>query len=197
MTVALVLGGGGTLSGDVEAYTAAGGTWDGVVACNDAIPWWPHELTAGVSLHCRYFDIAEGRRWRVRRLKAGYPDAEHWFGHEQARRQKPPPYVKFTNYLFPGTQHSGSSGLFACKVALVDLGFDNAVLCGIPMTPTPHMPGTTHEDTPWEAATGKHGNGGFRAQWPTVPDEYLARMRSMSGWTRQFLGAPDILTKAA
>lgn len=191
VTTALVLGGADTLPADVAAYRAAGGRWDGVVACNDAIVWWPEALDAGVSLHCRYFDRARDRRWRTRRLEAGYPDAPRWFGHAAA--VDPPEFVTLTDYELPGQVpgKSGSSGLFAAKVALIDLGFDEVVFCGVPMTPTPHIPGTAQQDAAWRSAEG------FRRQWFKVEPAYLARMRSMSGWTRETLGAPDILTRAA
>lgn len=75
---------------------------------------------------------------------------------------------------------AGSSGYFGVEVAKY-LGADRIVLCGIPMTPTPHM----DSDEPWEMAN---------AHWKHWLREYakgrLHAVRSMSGRTRRLLGAP-------
>lgn len=183
MKTCLVLGGGGTLHGDIRSYD---GPVDGVVACNDAGIEWDGKLDAWVSLHPRYFEL---KNWYAKRKEKGYPDAEIMFGiHEAKTGILATPgflseHITFTSYCFPGHSRSGSSGLFAAKVALVNLGFDRAVLCGIPMTTTPHFWDQTK--APWKAAEG------FRAEWLNIPKEYRDRMRSMSGWTRNLLGGPN------
>ena len=75
----------------------------------------------------------------------------------------------------------GSSGLFATKVALIDLNYDSVVLCGIPMTETPHI------DRPknWRQANG------FRKNWLRLSDETKSRIKSMSGWTKEQFGGPE------
>lgn len=176
MRVALVLGGGSGLQADVAAY---GGKFDGVVACNDAGMWWPGALDGWVSLHPQFW---ESRGWRKSREDSGYPAPANFYAHENARNLIPDKIVK-TDYRFPGQQHSGSSGLFAAKVALVDLGFDRVVLCGVPMTKTPHF---------WDKnQINWHPAESFRNQWLDLPQEYLDRMRSMSGWTKVLLGPPE------
>jgi hypothetical protein len=186
LTTALVLGGGDTLFEDIDRYRAEhGGHYDGVVACNDAGTVWPETLDAWVSLHCRYFVQKD---WRKKRAEAGYPEALRHYGHLQAFRGSLGEKAGLTrdliatDYLFPGQDKSGSSGLFAAKVALIDLGFDRAVLCGVPMSNGPHF--WDAEKKPWAP------NEGFRRQWLTVPQEYRDRMTSMSGWSRVLLGAP-------
>lgn len=174
MRTALVLGGGACLHDDIAAYR---GPVDGVIACNDAGAEWPGELDAWVSLHPRHWT---GKGWKAKREANGYPPARAYYAHESARPPVPDD-VTVTDYLFPGQDKSGSSGCFAAKVALVDLGFDRAVLCGIPLTVTPHFYG----GEPWSHAES------YRRQWLTVPEEYRNRMRSMSGWTRVLLGGPD------
>lgn len=183
MKTALVLGGAACLHDDLAAYR---GPVDGVVACNDAGAEWPGELDAWVSLHPRHWTVklrvagVLQEAWKTKRAERGYPPARAYYAHQSARPPVPDD-VTVTDYRFPGQDKSGSSGLFAAKVALVDLGFDRAVLCGIPLTETPHFYG----GEPWRSAEA------YRRQWLTVPEEYRDRMRSMSGWTAVLLGKPE------
>jgi len=180
MKTALVLGGASCLRADIEAYA---GPFQGVVACNEAGAEWDGALDAWVSLHPMNFI---GKGWIEKRSG---PPARRLLAHEESKRamwqDRYPAGIAFTDYRFPGQNRSGSSGLFAAKVALVDLGFDRAVLCGVPLTETPHF--FDRED--WRGAEG------FRSSWLALPEEYRDRMRSMSGWTRTLLGAPEIETK--
>jgi len=190
MRTALVLGGAACLWDDIHAFWGLHGfdpapgnlvapekPWQGVVACNDAGAEWPGALDAWVTLHPRFWDR---KGWKAKRAANGFPPARAYYAHEAARPPVPDD-VTVTDYLFPGQDKSGSSGLFAAKVALIDLGFDRAVLCGIPLTRTPHFFG----GEPWRSAEN------YRRQWLTVPEEYRARMRSMSGWTAVLLGRPE------
>lgn len=175
MRTALVLGGASCLARDVLSYC---GPVDGVVACNEAGIWWPRRLDAWVSFHPRYF---ERKGWRARRAEAGYSEALRYLSQEEARPPCPD-YVTFTSYLLPGQDKSASSGIFSAKVALVDLGFDRVVLCGVPMDSQHHF--WDESEAPWRPAQD------FAEQVKTIDPEWRARMRSMSGWTREFLGAP-------
>jgi hypothetical protein len=185
MTTCLVLGGADCLHADLDAYT---GQIDGVIACNEAGAEWPGELDAWVSLHPNYF---EAKGWRQSRANNGYPDAKRYFGHEEWRINESkgnlPPGMEFTDYRFPGQTRSGSSGLFAAKVALIDLGFDTAVFCGIPMTHTPHFYG----GDPWKYAHN------YQQIMLDLDKQYRNRMRSMSGWSRILLGVPEQRKDAA
>ena len=87
----------------------------------------------------------------------------------------------FTEFRFPGQTGTGSSGLFALKVALVDLGFDRAVLCGVPIS---EMAGHVTNGPVWGDAPH------YREAWTEAAPEIIGRARSMSGWTRDLLGAP-------
>ena len=170
MKTALVLGGADCLEADVRDMRAMGVVFDGVVACNDAGYWWPHELDAWVSLHPEKLGP-----WRSKRNDKGYPPCKQFFAHRDARD-----YVAGTKYQFPGQSNSASSGCFAAKVALIDLGFDRAVLCGVPLVKSPHF----FDSKDWAAAES------FRRGFLQVPQEYLDRMRSMSGFTKDLLGPP-------
>lgn len=177
MTVCLVLGGAACLHDDIAAYD---GPVDSVVACNDAGAEWPGELAAWVSLHPEYLDI---KGWRQKRAERGYPPAKRYIGHLewQRRGRKNPDWLEFSDYRFPGQERSGSSGLFAAKVALIDLGFDRAVFCGVPLTHSPHF----FDSKVWPFAHS------YQEIIETLDPQYRARLRSMSGWTRDFLGSPE------
>lgn len=178
--VALVLGGAGGVWRDIDAAMALG-EYDGVVACNDIGTAWPGRLDAWVTLHPD--KMAD---WIKAREAAGHPPADRivvydtYAEREQHRVGLKPDLV--VPYRFPGQQSSGSSGLFAAKVALVDLGFDRAVACGIPMDgDRGHFFGGAR----WNGAQ-RH-----RAGWKEALPHIRDRLRSMSGWTSELLGAPD------
>lgn len=177
MRVALVLGGAGCLWDDVRAALAIG-RFDGVVACNDAGAVWPGRLDGWATLH-----PANMPRWAEQRAKAGFPRAGRVLTHHQARPGRIPAcFDDTTEYRFPGQTVTGSSGLFAAKVALVDLGFDRAVLCGVPMQAAP---GHFFDAKPWDGVAS-HRQGWLQAM-PAIKD----RIRSMSGWTAETLGFAD------
>lgn len=177
MKTALVLGGGGCLWSDVREAMALG-RFDVVVACNDAGTVWPGRLDAWVSLHPEKMGM-----WRARREKAGHPAPGRVFAATEARPDRVPVNVdETTDYLFPGQLASGSSGLFAAKVALIDLGADRAVLCGIPMMV---KGGHFFDPTHWLGANS------HRQGWLEAMPQITGRVRSMSGWTADQLGRPD------
>jgi hypothetical protein len=172
MTVALVLGGAACLQDDLDAALALG-EFDGVVAANDAGAWWPGLLDGWCSLHPQKL-----AKWCAARAERGYPPASRLFGHQNETRKTPG--TEYTDHRFPGQLHPGSSGLFALKVALYDLGFSRAVCCGMPMDMQPHFYGGQG----WNGAKS-HLKGWLEAL-PTIK----SRARSMGGWTADLLGWP-------
>ena len=147
------------------------GDFDFVIACNDVGAIWPGHLSAWVSLHPEKLG-----RWRDQRRANGHPEAARHMTHGDYL----PSWAEQTEFRFPGQDRSGSSGLFAVKVALMELGAERAVLAGIPLERSSHF----FDREQWEAAVG------YRAAWESLRPCYRARMRSMSGWTAQLLGAP-------
>lgn len=170
MRIALCLGGAACLSKDVAAVPIE---YHGVIACNDAGVWWSGELDAWATLHPENME-----EWVARRRSNGLPDAKKIISHSVGRRGSGVNVL--TDLKFPGMKYAGSSGLFMAKVALVDLGFDGVLLCGVPLTKTPHF----FDDVKWDCSEQ------YREEWSHIPDRYRVRMRSMSGWTRNFLGGP-------
>jgi len=178
LRTALVLGGAGNVWTDIDAALDLG-EFSGVVACNDAGAAYPGDLDAWVSLHGEKFGI-----WASARVAAGYSWPSAILAHMEASSTKglPPCVTGRTEFRFPGQPTTGSSGLFALKVALIDLGFDQAVLCGVPLSAEP---GHFFDTAAWTAAAA-HKRG-----WHEALPHIKHRARSMSGWTKEVLGSPD------
>lgn len=171
------MGGGHTLLSDLARVAEMGLQYDAVFACNDAGAEWAGPLEGWVTLHPEKL-----HKWVAKRQANGYEPARRLYAHRAHKAgQHMPEGIRATSFSFPGQKSAGSSGCFVAKVALVDCGFDQVVLCGIPMTQSPHF----FDDKDWRSANG------FRRQWFHIDRRYLHRMRSMSGWTRVLLGAPD------
>ena len=150
------------------------GPFDGAVACNEAGTWWPDKLDGWVSLHSPKIV-----GWARQRSANGFPPAKRMAGHVNETSRKNPA-LEFVDHLFQGQLHIGSSGLFAVKFALIDLGFDRAVCCGMPMDEQAHFFGPI----PWTGA--KSHRRGWEEAFPAIRD----RVRSLSGWTAELLGRP-------
>lgn len=157
----------------------ASGAWDELVrasaiapvrhifAVNDAAMHYPGRLDAFVTLHPEKLS-----GWLGARRTAGLPEPGTVIAHTAA-----PMVTEVVDYKWPEQQSSGSSGLFAAKVALerTDL---SVVLCGVPMDASrAHF----FNGQPWEEVNQ------FRAAWEQVKPR-LMRVRSMSGWTAELLG---------
>lgn len=83
----------------------------------------------------------------------------------------------------------GTSGLFAVQVAIKTLGFAGVIVAGVPID---HVAGTTYKLEPRYA--GKWANGyedRYRSGWRLALPHIKDRVRSMSGWTKELLGAPS------
>ena len=115
----------------------------------------------------------------------GLPPAERLLGPAGRPTPAHGPELRLTGYAeskLPGQTFSGSSSLFAVKVAF-DLGFDRIILAGCPMSDeASHIrdPGK-----PWKGA------GAHRRGWVQVIPQLEGRVRSLSGWTMAVLGRPD------
>jgi hypothetical protein len=147
--------------------------WPGpVIAANDIAVHWPHQLDHLVSLHAEKI-----QRWRRARTKAGYPDGYLVWLTENS---------KLSDRLLP-FRHKGSSGMYAPRVAK-EVGATGSVLCGVPLTISQHFRESgehkigmrwPHAEKYWEV-------------WQACEKELRAwNVKSMSGRTRQLLGAPD------
>ncbi len=78
---------------------------------------------------------------------------------------------------------SGGSGIFGAKV-MMDDGY-RVILAGIPMNDDPHF---LHHET-WKDGNWK-GVGSFLPGFEKATPHMLGKAKSMSGFTKQKLGAP-------
>lgn len=138
-----------------------------LVAVNDAACHYPGHLDAFVTLHPEKLS-----GWLGARRTAGLPEPGAVIAHTAA-----PHVTEVVNYQWPGQTGSGSSGLFATKIALERTALP-VVLCGVPMqAERAHF----FNDQPWTDVDQ------FRAAWVAMKGR-LGRARSMSGWTADLLG---------
>lgn len=145
---------------------------DAFFVTNDMIPLWPERIDYVCSLHPE--KVAD---WLSERHKKGLPSPGEIWCHKIAGPR---------GLVHKGVDHTtndwaGSSGLFAAKVAL-EQGFGKIVTCGVPLDSE-----RTHiaRKRIWSAAHA------FRSGWKRNHDKLRDKVRSMSGWTKEFLGAPS------
>lgn len=166
----LVLGGGASVWKDVEAAKALG-SFEGVVGCNDAGVDWPGALDAYCTLHPNKMQA-----WRTKREAKGHPPAKVYIAHQEDKGVD-----RIEHYRWPEMKTSGSSGLYAVKIAM-ELGFERIVLCGVPLTNENHY----FDSKAWKQANT------FKEAWLAVKEtRLLGRVKSFSGWTAEQLGTPD------
>jgi hypothetical protein len=174
----LVLGGGAEVWDDVHAWEAIyGREWDGlVIAANDIGCWWPRRLDHWVSLHPNKF-----AGWVALRQTNGFlPAGEKW---GRPGRHLEPVTWDHEIQQWPG----GSSGLLAVQVAQT-LGVARVILCGVPMTTSAHFAESRENFGPlWYASAGHW------YAWARHRPHLQGWVRSMSGRTREILGAPTLL----
>lgn len=163
----LILGGAACVWDDADKALALG-EYDAVMAVNDMIADWPGRLDYAVTLHPDKLPD-----WLRRRKQKGNPGRPQTWAHKGSG-QKTPVDCQAQDW-------AGSSGLLGVRIGLME-GFGRIVLAGVPMEPT-----SAHyfDAKPW--TDGKR----YRSGWIAHKDEIAPYVRSMSGWTREFLGAPD------
>lgn len=169
----ICLGSAESMGADLAAAAALGiepGPWV-LVAVNHAAKVWPGPLPHWATLHGDSL-----RTWTMQRQRLGLPPAGRLWTAE--RRGRP---VGIEVETAPNW--GGSSGLLAVSVALNQLRAERVVLCGIPMDIR-----QGHFDQPGKLWTD---GGNYRHAWLRRLAEMKDRVRSMSGWTREQLGAPD------
>jgi len=173
---ALVLGGGAGVWDEVLTLEALlGHQWSElIVAANDVGAHWPRELHHWCTLHPQKM-----KGWMQKRADYGFSNGFVTWGRNVKHCDRS------IHEMWPG----GSSGLLAVQVACV-VGATHVVLCGVPMTATPHFRESTEEHIVDGARLWRHADKHWRA-WERERERLQPIVRSMSGRTRDMLGAPD------
>lgn len=143
--------------------------WKGeTMAINDVGQFLHEELAHWVTLHPEYLP-----GWRFYRERHGYP---------RGVTTHAPKAREGVDIVWAYSDVSGTSGLFAVNVALM-LGYTEVVLAGVPMDGTGHF-----FDPPW-VEQSDFGRPEAIA-WGRAQDYFAGRVKSLSGNTRRWLGAP-------
>lgn len=174
----LVLGGASCVWDDLEQAKEFG-PFDATIAINDMLAHYSGQIDFAVSLHPEKY-----AEWMAGRDAKGYQRPKVFVAHSnntEQGRQKAFPLDIVMDYRWPGMSASGSSGLFAVKVA-VEQGFDRIILCGVPMDgKQSHF----FDKTPWSEVHS------FTEAW-SIAHEFIRNVtRSMSGNTKEWLGYPS------
>jgi hypothetical protein len=178
---ALVVGGARCVWRDLDAALSLG-KYDAVLCVNDIGTVFEDRIDFWCTLHPEKF-----KPWQAVRAVNGFNNDYiavcHELNPELGKRDNLPRIDKSIDYRYPGMDGSGSSGLFAVKVAQ-DHGFNRIVLAGIPMkADEAHF----FDDKVWTERDQ------FLVAWKIARPAIKDAVRSMSGWTRQLLGAPTSL----
>jgi hypothetical protein len=175
MRKVLVVGCAASVWVDVAAAQAMA-QFDAVYCVKLAGVDWPERFDVWCGLHPEWQEDYSRQR-AAKGLPNGYqtvapPDSELGAGKCKVIDRR-------VSYRWPGMNASASSGIYGAKVALDD-GFDRVVLAGVPLSKDPHF----SRGKPWVQVDSF--TAGFRLSVPFL----MGKVRSMSGLTREVLGAP-------
>lgn len=158
-------------------------TFDKTIVVNQAGIDYPEHIDHWVSFHASLLFTEPVTRggwnrglgdWVKKRRAKGYPDAQnYWTSTTTAYRLNNAP---IRTVICEG----GSSGLIGVFVALHERA-TKVVLAGIPMSAEY---GHYDQEGDWKEA--EH----YRKQWLKVLPTLQGKVKSMSGWTQELLGAP-------
>lgn len=172
--LAYALGSAESLYEDYDAaYRMAG---PGIIsAANDAGRLWVGDVHYWASMHPEqfFFDRPSVREyWVIQAALQG------------VTVDCPPEKIRIVEPLWGRGNSSGSSGMLAVQAALENA--ERVILCGMPIAPGRHIEGALSDLNPniW------FDPDAFRDAWERALPWLAGRVRSMSGWTRDFLGEP-------
>jgi hypothetical protein len=173
LDVALVIGGAECWHDDLEqAKKLLAGKKFRYFYINDHIKSFA-EPGVACTLHPDKLNGQGAGSWLISRRQTGFPEPEQIWAHRKHHA---------VTHDTASTDWQGSTGLFAVYVAR-QLGHVKVIGCGIPMT----VDGShfiRHQK--WQSAIA------FRGGWVRHRQEIAPYFRSMSGWTKEQFGAPDI-----
>lgn len=155
---------------DEMVQAQAFASFDTIIGVGSASADYPGHLDCIVSFHVELIGT-----WVALRHKRGYPPARRLVTCQ--RRGLRMYYKDIETVQCEG----GSSGLIATFAGLDLYKADHVVLAGVPMDPDKGQYDTKQR---WREAI-KH-----RTAWNTNLPKLQGKVKSMSGWTQQLLGAP-------
>lgn len=175
----LIMGGGRVAIGNGKYETvwddfAKVRPWKGEIMCVNDVGMHLHDrVRHWVTLHPEYMP-----GWMQFRRGHLYGSGDTPMTHSQ--KDKPG-----VDVVWPISNVGGTSGLFACFIALL-LGYNEIVLAGIPMTGSGH-----YFDPPWYGS--QFQDRANEIVWKEARDRiFEGRVTSLSGLTKQWLGAPKL-----
>ena len=183
MTKLIIVGSGRCVWDDLEKL------WpitDDVMCINDVIMHYP-----GVIHHCFSCDGPMLKNW----WNARRPTHKNY-------HQSSPQFHTVNNTMPVGKdvkkwdwKGGGTSGLGACFVGLW-LGYDDIILCGVPIDNSGHYFDPDWEKTNFQreiANSEGHIRGDGRRFWVNAAENHFkGRVKSMSGFTKKLLGEPKL-----
>ncbi len=151
----------------------------GVIAINNMILHYKGRVHHGVSMHPE-----EPNLWRS--LRPYYQGEEsHVTTHGYRKHEKMG--LSECDYVWGNIEGAGggTSGILAVMIGLA-LGYDEIILAGVPLDNDGHF-----YDPP-SLKLNIFNSDFLKMEWTNTANNYFqGRVKSMSGWTREFLGAPD------
>jgi hypothetical protein len=184
--LALVLGTARCVWEDLQKLSHFTRSQAEIIGINGMILFWPGRIHHGISMHPGELDL-----WRRLRHRYEGRDQAEFLTHT----------CKNENSLQPGASGKislagfdwcwdivgaigGTSGLFAVMVGLA-LGYEKIILAGVPMDGSGHL-----YDPPGTEST-QFTQDWLETEWKKISAVYFNdRVRSLSGRTRDWLGAP-------
>lgn len=176
VTLALVVGCAACVWDDVRRAKALA-NFDRIYCVKMIGVDWPDKFDTWVTLHPEWMNDYEAKR-KERGLPNGYEIVAPPEGELGAHGKKGN-ISRRISYRWPGMTASASSGIYGAKVALDD--GHKIVLAGIPMTVDG---GHFARGQPWRQRDS------FMAGWNYAMPHLKNDARSMSGFSREQLGAP-------
>lgn len=170
-TNVLILGGGPNVWDEAEkAFDNF--NIDYVIAINNCIQDYPGRVDAAITLHPAKMNI-----WLNERKRRNYSLPGKVIAHKVNDC-----VTDVLPYLWPEMKYSGSSGLYAVKIAMELFYADKIILAGVPMNNSPHYYKT--QDQPWNSYNA------FIPAWENALPRLRDKVRSFSGYTARLLGEP-------
>jgi len=169
---AIILGGGANVWREFEALKIPNAD---IIAINDAGYHYSGKLALWVTLHPQKMPM-----WKRQRAEKGFDMSFKSIGFGKPSKEAP----KFTDEIADcwrgQAKASGSSGLFACQVALAH-GYEKIILCGVPMDGNKNV---------FRGKDWKDFNV-YRQTWLDNLFRIEEKVVSQGGWTAELLGTYD------